>query len=164
MLEQLTHDTSLWVAFSFFAFVFIVYKFAGKALIGALDSKIEEIRKEINEAENLRVEAQELLAQYQRKQRDAEKEADAIIKNAEAHADKIREKAEADLAETMARKEEQLADRLKRIEENAIAEIQNHAAEIAVNATLQIIAHTLSDDVDNTLKEKTIASVSQNLN
>lgn len=161
---DLTHDTNLWVAISFVIFVFIVYKLAGKFLVGKLDEKIEEIKREINEAENLRVEAQELLAQYQRKQRDAEKEAEAIIKNAEVHAVKIREKAEADFAETMARKEEQLAERLKRIEDNAVADIQNRAAELAVQATTQIISETLSSDVDKSLKEKTIASVGGNLN
>lgn len=164
MMELLAHDTSLWVGISFVLFCLVIYKFAWKHIIGALDSRIAEIQKEITEAENLRVEAQELLAQYQRKQRDAEKEAEAIIKNAEVHAIKIKEKAEADLADTMARKEEQLAERLKRIEENAIAEIQNHAADVAVSATSQIIAETLSADVDKALKEKTIAAVSKNLN
>lgn len=164
MIEWLSHDSTPWVMFSFIAFAVIVYKLAGKAIVGKLDAKIEEIKREINEAENLRVEAQELLAQYQRKQRDAEKEAAAIIKNAEAHAVKIREKAEADFSQLMARKEEQLAERLKRIEDNAVADIQNHAAELAVRATTQIIAETLSSDVDKKLKEKTIASVAQNLN
>lgn len=164
MIEWLSHDSTPWVLFSFIAFVVIVYKLAGKTIVGKLDAKIEEIKREINEAENLRVEAQELLAQYQRKQRDAEKEAEAIIKNAEAHAVKIREKAEADFSQLMVRKEEQLAERLKRIEDNAIADIQNHAAELAVRATSQIIEETLSSDVDKKLKEKTIASVAQNLN
>ncbi|MEM6781769.1 MAG: hypothetical protein AAF569_07895 [Pseudomonadota bacterium] len=163
-MSDILNDSNVWVAISFVIFGFIVYKFAGKFIVGALDKKIEEIRREIDEAENLRVEAQELLAQYQRKQRDAEKEAKSIIKNAEEHAEKIRVKAEADLAEAMARKEEQLTERLKRIEDNAIADIQNHAAELAVNATTQIIEETLSKDVDQALKDKTISSVSQNLN
>ena len=41
------------------------------ALIGGLDAKIEEIRREVEEAEKLREEAQSLLANYQRQQRQA---------------------------------------------------------------------------------------------
>ena len=50
-------------------------------IVGIIDAKIDSIKNEIENAESIRVEAQELLAQYERKQRDADKEAEEIVKN-----------------------------------------------------------------------------------
>lgn len=164
MLEAFFQNSNVWVAISFITVIAIIVKFAGKFIIGSIDNKITEIKREITEAENLRVEAQEMLAQYQRKQRDAEKEASAILDNAKTHADNIRKKAEADIEIVMARKEEQLAERLKRIEENAVAEIQDQAAEIALAATTQIILEKTDAKTDAKLQSKTIKNLASALN
>lgn len=164
MLDLLSHDTNIWVTISFVVFALVAFKLGRKSVVGGLDKKIESIRTEIQTAESLRVEAQELLAQYQRKQRDAEKEAAQIVANAQEHARRIQETAEAELVETMNRRETQLAQRLKRIEENAMAEIQGHAAELAVAATTEIIARTLDEKTAKALADNSAQSVAKHLN
>lgn len=164
MLEILQHDTSLWIGLSFIALVLIIIKFAGSFIMQALDNKIADIKKEIETAENLRVEAQEMLAQYQRKQQDAEKEIQEIISNAQKHADDIRRKAEEDLKATIARKENLLAQRIERLENNAIAEIQNHAADLAIKATSEIITKTLDEKANSKLSDGSIKNISNYLN
>jgi F-type H+-transporting ATPase subunit b len=164
MLELLAHDTSVWVAISFAVFAFFAYKLGRKSVLGSLDGKIEAIRTEIQTAESLRIEAQELLAQYQRKQRDAEKEADLIITQAKASAKRIQEAAEIELVETMNRREVQLQQRLKRIEDNAVSEIQAHAAELAVAATTEIINRTLDEKTAQALADTSAQSISKHLN
>jgi len=161
---ELLEDTHTWVTISFVIFVAMAFKFGRKSVLGGLDKKIEAIRTEIQTAETLRVEAQELLAQYQRKQRDAEKEAEQIVASAKRHADRIREAAEAELVETMNRRETQLSARLKRIEENAVAEIQAQAAELAVAATTEIITRTLDDKSGAALADESVASIAKHLN
>ena len=71
-------ESTNWVLISFVIFAIGFWKFGLKLLLGKLDGRIEDIRKEIETAESLRVEAQELLAQYQRKQRDAAREGSAL--------------------------------------------------------------------------------------
>ncbi|HPD82425.1 MAG TPA: hypothetical protein PLK85_01280 [Alphaproteobacteria bacterium] len=164
MIELLSHDTALWVAISFAIFVAFAFKVGRKSVINGLDAKIEEIKTEIETAERLRVEAQELLAQYQRKQRDAEQEASEILKKAKEQAKQLTQTAETDLAELMARRETQLTERLRRLEENAIAEIQNHAADLAVAATTEMIIQTLDEKTNAKLNEETIKSLSKHLN
>ncbi|MEZ5901743.1 MAG: hypothetical protein R3D88_00345 [Alphaproteobacteria bacterium] len=164
MIELLSHDTALWVAISFAIFVAFAFKVGRKSVINGLDAKIEEIKTEIETAERLRVEAQELLAQYQRKQRDAEQEASEILKKAKEQAKQLTQTAETDLAELMARRETQLTERLRRLEENAIAEIQNHAADLAVAATTEMIIQTLDEKTHAKLNEETIKSLSKHLN
>jgi F-type H+-transporting ATPase subunit b len=164
MLDLLTHDTSLWVAISFVLFVFIAFKLGRKSIVSGLDSRINEIKTEIDTAERLRVEAQELLAQYQRKQRDAEQEAQDILKKAKNQAKQLTKTAETDLSELMARREVQLTERLRRLEESAIAEIQSHAADLAVAATTEMIVQTLDEKTNAKLNEDTINSLSKHLN
>ena len=83
MMEFLS-DTGSWVLISFLIFAFLAYTKGKAAFLNMLDSRIEAIKNEIETAESLRVEAQELLAQYQRKQRDAAKEAEEAAAAEEA--------------------------------------------------------------------------------
>lgn len=164
MMELLQHSTTVWVAISFVVFVLLAIKFGGKAITGALDKKIAEIKSEIETAERLKKEAQELLTEFQTKQRDAEKAAAEIIEQAKASARAVQQAAEADLAETMERREAQLQERLQRIEEKAIADIQNHAADLAMKATREIVEKTLDDKASTKLIDQAVASVAKYLN
>lgn len=163
-MQDLLHNTTVWVAISFVVFIALVVKLAGGKIVGALDKKIAEVRAEIETAERLKAEAQALLADFQQKQRDAEKVAAQIIEQAKASARAVQVAAEADLAESMERREAQLAERLKRIEEKAIADIQNHAADLAMQATREIVTKTLDEKAGGKLVDQAIASVSKYLN
>ena len=79
-------DPTFWVAVAFVIFVIAVFKPIKGALMGSLDAKIEEIRREVEEAEKLREEAQSLLANYQRQQRQAMQDAENIVARAKDHA------------------------------------------------------------------------------
>jgi F-type H+-transporting ATPase subunit b len=156
-------DTSIWYAISFVTFIFILVKFGGKSFIGFLDMRIADIRKDIETAETLRIEAQELLAQYQRKQKDAEKEADAIIQNAKEHAKQIQKDATAELKAISARKETQLKERLKRMEEDARQDIRAYAAELAVQATTEIVNDNIDKKTGAALVDQSIDNITARL-
>ncbi|MCC6598249.1 MAG: hypothetical protein IT559_05630 [Alphaproteobacteria bacterium] len=160
---QLLHDPSIWLVMSFLLFVGILWKFGRSALISMLDSRIRTIQENLSTAENLRVEAQEMLAQYQRKHRDAVKDAESIIATAEKQAEDIRKKAEADLDEAIARKEKQLKERLERLEQNAKEEIRRYAANLAIEATTQIILENIDKDSDKRLVDQSLKDLSANL-
>ncbi|WP_435641710.1 F0F1 ATP synthase subunit B family protein [Micavibrio aeruginosavorus] len=164
MIETLLNDTGFWVLLSFALFVGLAFKAGKAALFAKLDGRIAQIRTDIETAETLRVEAQELLAQYQRKQRDAQNEAEAIIANSRNHATEIRKTAEAELNEMIDRKEKQLADRLKRMEDSAKAEIRAYASELAVKATAEIIANRLDDAGNAKLIDQAIRTLPSNMN
>lgn len=160
---ELLHDTGFWVLISFTVFAVAAFKFGRAKFLAMLDGKIEKIREDIQTAETLRVEAKELLAQYQRKQRDAAHEAEDIVAAARKTADLIRKEAENDLSDLMARKEAQMAERLKRMEDAAKSEIQSYAAELAVKATTEIITSRLDQAANDRLIEKSIQSVAGQL-
>ncbi|MGH1403139.1 MAG: F0F1 ATP synthase subunit B [Alphaproteobacteria bacterium] len=160
---ELLQDTHIWFIFSFIIFVGILFKFGMPALNSMLDGRIEQIKKDLEEAENLRVEAQEMLAQYQRKHRDAVQESDKIIATARENAQQFKEKAESELDELITRREAQLEERLIRMEQNAINEIQSYAADLAMNAAAQIIAEKLDKKTNAKLVEQSIGSIEANI-
>jgi F-type H+-transporting ATPase subunit b len=164
MIEILSHNTTIWVAFSFFLFLALVIKVAGKGIIGTLDKKIAQIRSEIETAEQLKKEAQALLNDFRQKQFDAERTATQIIEQAKASARAAQQAAEADLHETMERREAQLAERLKRIEERAIADIRNHAADLTIQATREIVTKSMDEKTSNRLIDQAIQSAAKYLN
>ena len=102
------YDTNFWYLVSFLFFFTIIWKYGKPALLNYIDKRIASIREEIETAESLRTEAHELLAQYQRKHRDAVQEAEEIIKTAKKSAKEIKAKAEAEIEETLTRRGAQL--------------------------------------------------------
>lgn len=162
-MDKIIHDPTAWLAISFVLFLFILVKKGRGALLGMLDNRIESIRSEIETAENLRVEAQELLAQYQRKHRDAVKDAEQIIANAEKRAEEITKEAEAELKEISSRREKQLKERLARMEQSAIAEIQKYAADLAIKATAEIISDHLDKKQNASLVDQAIKDLPGNI-
>src|SRR3982750_3204609 len=80
-----------WVLVATVVFVVIAWRIGGFAqLAKALDRRADTIRRELEEAKALRLEAQKLLAQYQAKKQEAQAEADAIIAAAKDEAGRFK--------------------------------------------------------------------------
>lgn len=163
-MMSLFQDTSFWVLIAFLVFVGIFIRYGKDKALAMLDDRIKAIRTELETAENLRVEAQELLAEYQRKHKDAMLEAADIIARAKDHAEAMRVKAEEDLQETMKRREAQLEEKLRRIEQNAATEIKAYTAQIAINATKDILSRQMDAKTDKDIINNTLNTVSKTLN
>lgn len=162
-MMDLLHDTGIWLLASFVIFCFVLWQKGKSAIAKLLDARIQDIRQEIETAESLRVESQELLAQYQRKHRDAVQDAEKIIADAKSHAKRIREKADQDLTDLIGRREEQLQVRLKRMEDEAVSEIKAYAADLAVKAAKEIVAEGMKKKEANDLIDDSIRRVSSAL-
>jgi F-type H+-transporting ATPase subunit b len=78
-------ETENWVALGFLLFLgLLAYLGVHRKLVDALDQRQTRIKGELDEARRLREEAQALLADFERKGRAAESEAEAIIASAKA--------------------------------------------------------------------------------
>src|SRR4051812_41643021 len=86
---EMIKEPEFWVAVAFVIFVgVLVYVGAHKKVTEALDHRSARIRAELDEARRLRDEAGKLMAEYQRKKREAEHEAAAIVADARAKAER----------------------------------------------------------------------------
>ena len=73
-------DATFWVAISFFIFVgVLIYLKIPQKVNNSLSHQIDEIKKELNEAEKLKVEAKNLLSSYENKIDKSKKEMQQII-------------------------------------------------------------------------------------
>ena len=79
-MMELLHEPETWVAVAFLIFLGILaYVGVHKTVLTALDHRAARIKTELEEASRLRDEAAKLLAEYKRKQGEAEREAAAIV-------------------------------------------------------------------------------------
>ena len=163
-MMELFQDSNIWVLISFIIFMGVAWKFGKDAALGSLDSKINSIRTELEKAEKIRVDAQELLAEYQRKHKDALSEADTISADAKKHAKDIRDKAESDMEKAQARREAQLDQKLARLEQNAAQEIQAYTAKIAVNAAREILSKQMNEKADKVVIANIMSDISKTIN
>lgn len=149
---------TFWVFVAFIIFVALIAWKARGAITGALDGRAEAIRAEIDEAQRLREEAQTLLADYQRKQRDALSEAEGMLRAAEEEAGRLRDRAGQELTGSLKRREQQALDRIAQAEAAAQAEVRNMAVDLAVSATRKLLQDKIdgamaSDLIDDAIKD-----------
>jgi F-type H+-transporting ATPase subunit b len=145
-----------WVAVAFVILVVLLWKPAQRALLSALDARAARIERELSEAARLREEAQALLAQYQRKHRDAMKESEAILVRAKAEADRLSQQAASDLAASLKRREELALQRIAQAEQQAAADVRAAAVDVAIAATEKLLAEKLEGAKGDALIDQAI--------
>lgn len=155
----------LWVLVSFVLFLalLVYYKIPDK-VVKALDNRADRIRAELEEARRLREEAQSILADYQQKRRDAEKEAEDIIAMARREAQFYAEESRKALNESLQRRVRLAEEKISRAEEQAVQDIRSQSADAAVAAAETIVARELKGDSAGDLVSKGIREVSTKLN
>lgn len=132
-------DPHFWVLLATIAFAILAYVKGRGPLLAMLDSRTERIRQSLAEAERLKNEAQELLADAQKKHRDAIQTAQKIIDNAKTTAQRLSTESQQKLEDSMNRKESQLLDRIKRAETAAVEELRHQAADLATRTATALL-------------------------
>jgi len=152
-----------WVAVAFVIFVAAAARPLSRQIVAALDARGGRIRDEIEEAQALREEAQKLLADSKRKQRDAIKESEEILAHAKVEAKRLREQAKADLDAALQRREQSAMDKIAQAEANALRDVRDRAVEIALSATAGLIAANLDDKKHAAIVDQSIRGVADKL-
>jgi len=140
-------DATFWVGAAFILFAGILFYFKVPGMMAkALDERAEKISADLEQARQLREEAQALLATYERKQRDALAEAEKIIAHAREEALREAEIAAKKLDQSIARRQQAALDKIALAETQAEAEIRDAAIDIAITATAAIVAQQVKGD------------------
>jgi len=149
-----------WVGVAMLIFLLIlVWKGVHKIIGGGLDKQIAAIKANLEEAKQLRAEAETLRAEYADKIANAEKDAAAMIDHARHEADAIVEKAQADTAAMISRRERMAADKIGAAERQAVDDLRARAASAATAAAVQLIAEKHDEAADRALADKVIAEI-----
>ena len=141
----------------------VIYFKAPQMLTGSLDKRAARIADELEEARKLREEAQALLAEYQRKQRDAEKEAADIIAAAETNAARMTEEAKLGLEDLIARRTKMAETKIAQAEAQALQDVRSIAADAAISAAERILSAKMSGKAADSQISDSIAEVKSRL-
>ncbi|MCT2400622.1 hypothetical protein [Novosphingobium mangrovi (ex Huang et al. 2023)] len=136
-----------------------IWKGAPSLLTKGLDSRIAEIKAQLEEAKTLRAEAEALRKEYADKIANAEKDAASMLEHARHEADAIVAKAEKDVADVITRREKMAQDKIAATEIAAVTDLRNQAAAAAAAAAKGLIATNHSADADKALVDQAIAGI-----
>jgi F-type H+-transporting ATPase subunit b len=140
---DLIYEPETWVAIAFLIFVGIVIRLgAPQVLFKALDDRSIRIKAELDEALKLRKEAEGVLAEYRRRQGEAEHTAESIVLNARVEADRLAAEAKVKIEEFIARRTKMAETKIAQAEAQALADVRAAAADLAIAAAEAILVKT----------------------
>ncbi len=162
-MELLT-SAHFWVGVAFVVFIAIlvvagIHKLAWKAL-GDAGAKVQA---QLDEANQLREEAQGLLAKIKADREQADKLAKEIMANAEEQAKRMQVEAQAKLAEQLQRRGELAERRIATAEAQAAAEVKAAAGELAAQMAEQVLTARLRGAKSDPLVDSAIRQLGSKL-
>ncbi len=158
-------DAESWVLVSFILFILLLVYLKVPAMVARmLDERSAKIAKDLAEAAQLREEAQALLASYQQKRIEAEKDAVNILAQAKADAEDYAADARRKLSETLERRAKQAEQKIAQAEAQAVKDVRTVATDIAVAAATRLVAEAAKGPKGATLIAESIEAVKNRLN
>lgn len=154
-------DAEFWVAAGFTCFVLLaIFYFKSHSKIGAaLDKRGARIRNELDEAERLRREAAAVLASFEGKRAQAEKEAAELVDQARQEAELIAKEAEQRLSDFVRRRTAQAEQKIANAETLAMAQVRAAAADAATAAAEIVLREDTKGSFADKLVEQGIGDV-----
>lgn len=131
------------IAFVLFVALLLYLKVPG-IITGMLDKRAVGIQAELDEARALREEAQGILADYERKQKEVATQAEHIVATAKAEAEQAAKQAQEDLKTSIARRLAAAEDQIASAQAAAVKEVRDTAISVAINAASDVIAKQMS--------------------
>jgi F-type H+-transporting ATPase subunit b len=155
----------MWAAIALLIFLGIMIYIKVPAMVSkSLDERAGRIQKELDEAKRLREEAQTLLAEYQKKRKEAEQEAEAIVEAAKHEASVLAEEAHKRTEDYVARRTVVAEQKIGQAEREAIAEVRSNAVDLAVEAARKVLGDKVDTRADADLFKASLAEVKAKLN
>ena len=155
---------TFWTAIGFVILIAGIAKPVWKSITTALDNRANKIKTTLDEATQLREEAQHLLAEYQRNQRDAAKQCEDLITRAKTDGEVQMDEARATMAAALKRREEQAIEKIAQAEAEALQQIRNTTVDISIAAAQRIIEKRMDGGTSAALIDSTIAELPAKLN
>jgi len=153
-------DPQFWVAIAFIIFLAAIFNPIRKILSTTLNSKIQDIKKSIEEAENIKNEVQNNLSDLKKRQNDVQIEIDNIHKDAKAKIGILESQAEEKLKEKIDKRNLLAAAKIKQMTRDANAAIQSHISRKAIDAAVSILIKKLDPDEKQNLINHSIKELS----
>ena len=151
-------DATLWVGISFILFVVMVIRPLTSMFSKNIDIRISTLKKEIDEAKKLKIEAENLLDEYKEKEKRNTQYIEELKKQTKKEAKDIEERIKKDIELAITRKEANYELIVKQMESNLKEKLQNEIMTKTLKFTQSRIEKNISDKhnddfIDESLKK-----------
>ena len=137
-------DATFWVAISFFIFFgVLIYLKVPQKINNSLNNQIGEIKKELNEAEKLKIESKNLLSNYENKIDKSKNEVREIINSAKKDSEKMIVEKTQKFHQIMEDRRKNAEQKINLMKENALKDIKNTSIKISIEAVESLINNSI---------------------
>ncbi len=153
-------DSAFWVMISFFVFVgLIIYFKIPQKIKTTLDENINNIKKQLYEADKLKEDAKNILTENEKKISSSKAEVRQMINKASEEAEKNVIKTNQDFYNLMDSRKKNAEERIKQLKNQALKDIKNASVKIAIESVEKLIKNSLDksklDKIYNSSLEET---------
>ncbi|MEM1360240.1 MAG: F0F1 ATP synthase subunit B [Pseudomonadota bacterium] len=157
-------NTDFIVLLAFLVFIGVLFYFKVPGLLSnMLDKRADGIASELEQAQMLRDDAQNLLAEYEKKRRDVQEQAALIVDAAKKEAAAAAAEAKKDIETSIARRLAAADEQIAQAEAKAVKQVRDQAVSVATAATGEVIAAAMTPQKASELVDGAIAEVGQKL-
>ena len=137
-------DATFWVAISFVIFVgLLVYFKIPQKLKSVLEENIDNIKKQITNAEKLKEEAKDILSEHEKKISNSKSEIKKMIDNANNLSEKNTIKTNEEFHAQMDNRKKNAEQKIKQMKDQALKDIKNASVKIAIESVEKLLKNSL---------------------
>ena len=149
-------DPQFWVAVSFILFIAAIFNPVRKILKSNLDAQIEEIKNTIQEAENIKNEAQKTLSELLKREAEVENEINELKLDSEKKIIELKNLSSRKLNEQIERRKILAENKIDQIFRDANISIKNYIADSSIETVTHVLKNNLSTQKKSELINKSI--------
>jgi len=140
----MTIDATFWVMISFFLFVgLLIYFQIPQKVEKTLEENILNIKNQIDEADKLKEDAKNILAEHEKKISNSKAEVKLMITKAGEEAEKNIIKTNQDFHNLMESRKKNAEERIKQLKNQALKDIKNTSVKIAIESVEKLLKNSL---------------------
>ncbi len=153
-------DPASWVLIAFIIFVILALVAKAPSMIAKiLDSEIEKIKNELNDARKLKEDANSLLADYERKVQNAQKEIEKILDQAKTTAKNHDESARKKVEEYIKRAEQQSIEKITQTEKMALSKVNQEIVSNSIEVAEKIVSENITEENSKKLFSQSVQQI-----
>tara|TARA_B110000196_G_scaffold168956_1_gene145047 strand:+ start:686 stop:1171 length:486 start_codon:yes stop_codon:yes gene_type:complete len=149
-------DPQFWVAIAFIIFILAIFNPVRKILNSSLDTKINEIKESIEEAENLKNDTQVTLSEIKKRQNEVELEIKEIHLNSKNKIKILESQAQIKLSEQSSKRESLAKAKIEQMVRDANLMVKQHITQTAINAAVIVLEKKLNAEEKQNLINQSI--------
>ena len=137
------NDPQFWVSVAFIIFILAIFKPVRTMLTSNLDKKINEIKKNIEKAEKIKIDAQKTFSEIKNRHNNVKQEIRIIENEAKEKISVIEQRYKQELNEKLNKHNELAKIKVQQMVRDANTEVQRHIVQSVIKATIEILEKKL---------------------